>query len=171
MTVAQVEQEREWLRIAYAAALKSPDPSTQNGAVLVDPIGRRPLMVTLACNEFPRGVKYNDERWERPTKYSFIEHAERNALFLAARVGIPTVGAILVCPWAACADCVRAIAQCGIQELIRHEPNDVATNERWRDSCEKGDRIMLEGGVVLTNIRGSFGDVAPIRRDGRLHQP
>lgn len=53
------------------------------------------------------GVKDLTDRFERPTKYSFFEHAERNAIFTAARHGIRTEGATLYVQALPCVDCAR----------------------------------------------------------------
>ena len=125
------EEMRERLRLTAYFALRSPDPSTQNAAVIMqsnDCI----IPATLSVNKFPRGVLYEPERWERPIKYSYIEHAERNAIYAAARLGIPTAEKTLVCPWAACADCARAIIQSGISRLITLAPREDDTHDRWQ---------------------------------------
>jgi dCMP deaminase len=158
------------MELTYELALRSPDPSTQNGAILVR--AGMPLTATAACNEFPRGVQYLDERWERPIKYSFIEHAERNAIFNAARIGISTSGLTLACPWAACADCARAIIQADVIKLITHQPNEEDTNERWQASIEVAFTMLKEAGVEIEYFHGKVGGAAqPIRRDGKLWQP
>lgn len=73
---------------------------------------------------FPRGVdESKDERHERPAKYGWGEHAERNAVFNAARVGIPLEGCTIYVPWYPCMDCARAIVQTGITRLVATEPN------------------------------------------------
>lgn len=156
------------LFFAFELALRSPDPSTQNGAVVVDPAKRT---IGAGCNEFPSGVGYSDERWERPGKYQWIEHAERNAIYTAAFRGSATGNATMVCPWAACADCARAIVQSGISRLIRLPFPLDASGERWRQSCEVGDTIMREAGVEIIEFAGGIGHVSPIRRDGQLWQP
>ena len=40
------------------------------------------------CNTFPKGVKSSKERLERPLKYFYIEHAERGAVYEAAKLGV-----------------------------------------------------------------------------------
>jgi dCMP deaminase len=151
------------LLCAYAMAHQSPDPSTQNGAVLMDDDGR---ILVGAFNEFPNGVLYTDERWERPTKYFYIEHAERNVIFDAAASGIATRGLTMVCPWSACADCARAIVQAGIKTLVRHRlANDESTtNERWNQTIVAGDEILTEGGVEIVHVDSLPGYF--LRRDG-----
>lgn len=156
------------LRWAYDMATYSPDPSTQNGAVLCREDGSM-VSCTLACNEFPGGVEYLPERWERPLKYALVEHAERNAIFQAARNGVATRYLTLVCPWAACADCARAIIQAGIVRLVRRGNNE--TNLRWDESIAVADRMLNEAGIDLCDLHDSFPNCDPILRDGKMFQP
>lgn len=153
------------MRMACKTATNSPDPSTQNGAVLANILGD-PYIETAACNQFPDGVQYSDERWERPLKYSFIEHAERGAIFAAAKTGLLTEGLVLVCPWAACADCARAIACSGISRLVTLPRNPSQTNPRWKDSIEIADTILNEAGVVIEFFYDPVG--VNLRRDGEM---
>jgi len=59
------EKEIDLFRLILSrAADKSTDPSTQNGAALVD---RGSLKIkVLEVNEFPKNVEETPERWERP---------------------------------------------------------------------------------------------------------
>jgi len=160
----------EVLQLCYKWAQNSPDPSTQNAAILcaINPNGSlHPFNETLAVNEFPHGVSYSDERWERPLKYAFIEHAERNCLFKALRRGRCTTGLAMVCPWAACADCARAIVQAGVKKLITQWFDD---EDRWADSIAVAFTILAEGGVEVEFFEGKVGG-DPIRRNGKLWQP
>lgn len=158
----------DYMQIAFDVARKeSTDPSTQNGAILLISTGE----IVAAANHFPKGVQETPDRWERPKKYSFVEHAERNVIFKAARLGLKTDGAIMYCPWFACADCARAIVQAGIKEVIGHKWNiDEATNKRWAETCEFGFQILTEGGVPYRYIENQLG-VEPVRRDGKLFYP
>jgi len=154
---------------ALEAATESPDPSTQNGAVLVyqSPVSDD-LTYVADCNRFPDGVEYSDERWERPIKYKYVEHAERNAIFRAAKIGIPTLGTTLVCPWAACSDCARAIVQAGVTTLVRLPFNNEATGAHWHDDCLVGDEIFREGGVEIVELNpAELKNVPTLRRDGK----
>lgn len=158
------------LMLCYGKALDSPDPSTQNAAVLCheDEWGRlTPFIETLACNDFPAGVVHSEARWERPLKYQFVEHAERNSIFKACRRGRCTTKTVMVCPWAACADCARAIVQAGVRKLITQRHDD---EDRWKASIDVAFTILAEGGVEVEFFEGKVGG-APIRRDGRLWQP
>lgn len=162
------EVQHELLLMAFECATDSPDPSTQNGAVIVN---QAIHVLGMGWNQFPEGVGYSDERWERPLKYSFIEHAERYSIFDAARSGHGTDGATMVCPWASCAECARAIACAGITRLVRLAFPEDGTGDRWRASCEIGDTILRESGVEIVEFAGQIEEIEPIRRDGQLWHP
>lgn len=49
-------------------------------------------------------------------RYKYSVHAERNVIYLAAKLGIKTDKLIMVSPWATCSDCAQAIIQTGISE-------------------------------------------------------
>ncbi len=135
------------MRFAHLAAQGSEDPSRSVGAVLA--VDGAVLTRTMACNEFPRGVSRDlGYRWKRPAKYLFIEHAERNAIYRAARYGIATIGLTLVCPWGACADCARAIIQSGIATLVR----ETLPASGWSDSIALGDTMLAEAGVRVVTL-------------------
>lgn len=61
------------------------------------------------------------ERWhKRPEKYQWVEHAERNAVYNAARKGIRLEGSVAYLNWepTPCSDCTRALIQAGIVEIV-----------------------------------------------------
>lgn len=160
----------EAILLTLVRATRSPDPSTQNGAMLAVADGADrviPLLQTLSCNEFPFDVAYTPERWERPLKYSYIEHAERNSIYRAAMLGIPTEGLVLVCPWAACADCARAIIQAGCDTLVTVDPTG-NTNERWQDSIAVAMGMLEEANVDVEYVKTPVLGCPTIRRDGEL---
>lgn len=158
---------RDMLIRATEFAVNSPDPSTQNGAALYSPGAE--FVIAVDCNAFPEGVKYLDERWERPIKYSFIEHAERNVIYKAAKMGASLDGAVMASPWAACADCARAIIQSGLSTLFRLS-NEHNTNARWDDSCSIGDIMLREAGIEIVDYTEQLGTVK-LLRDGVLISP
>lgn len=142
-----------YLAEAYKLALNSPDPSTQNGAVLV----KDGTIIGEGWNAPPNGVQLNDERLVRPFKYHFFEHAERNAIFDAARKGISTVDATLYCPFIACVDCGRAIIQSGIKRVIGHLPFKPQEGDRWYESCAISFGMLEEAGVEVSWYDGKIG--------------
>lgn len=133
-----------FMDLAWLVASWSKDQSRQTGCVIVGPARE---VIAVGYNGFPRGV--NDEpmdRHARPAKYAWTEHAERNAIYNAARHGGVPFGCTLVTPWYPCADCARAIVQSGIVSLLCTEPD-------WTDpryDFEIARAILAEGAVEVT---------------------
>ena len=160
--------DQDFLRIAYMAAFQSPDPSNQNGAVLV----HEGYPVCADCNRFPDGLEVTpDMLTDREKKLFYIEHAERNAIFKAARCRLPFEEMTLYCQWFACADCARAIIQSGIKKVVGHKQRMDKTPDRWKASVEAGLKMMRDCGVQLEFYDGCIGDCTPIIVNGELWQP
>lgn len=145
----------ELLGLAYQiAAEESDDPSTQNGAILVNQDG---CVLAGAANMFPYGVNKTPERLQKPLKLAFMEHAERNVILWAARRGLGTAGLTMYCPWFACADCARAIVLAGIYEVVGHDFPLHYSRPEWQESINRGNEILDEGGVKHRLVSGEVG--------------
>lgn len=130
----------------YQANLFSKDPSTKVGALFLAPKSFE--ILTMGYNGMPRGVdETRPERWERPIKYRYVEHAERNALFNANRRGVAMEGSIAVVCLFPCADCARGMIQSGVQALVTMIPN--LDDNRWDESFEVARELLEESGVHL----------------------
>jgi len=59
-------------------------------------------------------------RWDRPAKYQYVEHAERQAIYNAAFLGVSLRGATAYLSWEprVCVSCARAVIQSGVAELV-----------------------------------------------------
>lgn len=167
---------------AYERALGSPDPSTQNGALIVSEVmvkGHIGFEILAGgCNDFTKGLEVTPERLERPLKYTFIEHAERNAVFNAASLGVNCSEKTMICPWAACAECARAIVQAGIGKLVRHKQASDRSPERWVESIALADEILVSSSITIVEFDGDLnsdktvvGTVPTIRHCEELWQP
>jgi len=152
---------QEFLTQACAEAKNSPDPSTQNGAVLVQwqtHNSDEPFKVIgRASNTFPEGVKSPPERLVRPLKYSYIEHAERGAIYDAAKKGHSTKGSTMFVLWAACADCGRAIIRAGVEKVVVHQGYMDKTPPHWKESIEAAFIMLEEAGIVVDYFPGTIG--------------
>lgn len=135
-----------------AAVRDSDDPRTQNGAVLRSKNG----YVVVAANTVPAGSLQPD-RLQPPLKYSFMEHAERNVIYAAARQGVATYKATLYCPWFACCECARAIIQAGVARVVGHVKPRLLTPERWQETITRADSMLRDAGVELTLIDDVLG--------------
>ena len=158
--------DKDFMIKAYEEARKSPDPSTQNGALVVV----NESFYVGACNTFPIGVMNTPERLVRPLKYNFIEHAERNVLHTAMRAGIRTLGLTMYVPWFACADCGRAIIGAGIYRVVGHKRMLDETPDHWKESITHAMTMLTEAGVKLDYITEKL-DIEPILFNGKLWTP
>jgi len=76
-----------------------------------------------------------------------MEHAERAAIFEAARRGVATAGAHLTTTFFPCIDCARAIVLAGIACLDTPEPD--LQDPVWGESFLRSRVILEEGGVEM----------------------
>lgn len=135
----------KYLRLARAVSAFSKDVSTRVGALIVGPAGE---IRGTGYNGAPRGCRADeDHRAARPEKYFWFEHAERNAIYNAARCGTPTAGCTLYVTHAPCMDCARAIIQAGVAAVIWPAPLDEAHAARWTDHAPRVLQLLNECGV------------------------
>lgn len=154
------------LKIAYFEAKKSTNPSTQNGAILIDDEGN---IIFSARNSFPDRIAETKERQIKPLRYKFSVHAERNVLYQAARLGIKTKGLTMVCPWAACSDCAQAIIQTGIKRLVVHK-QALDKSGSWQEDIDLAFEMLREAKVEIIVFGGKIG-IGRILRSGKFWEP
>jgi dCMP deaminase len=128
----------------------SKDRSTKVGAIILG-IQNEPL--TWGYNGFPRKANdANEARHERPLKYVWTEHAERNAIYNAARTGAKLLGSSMYVTMAPCTDCARAIIQAGVERLYLKAKCFDGTNPRqaaWLESWPVVKSMFQECGVEV----------------------
>ena len=108
-------------------------------------------MLTEACNTFPNGVVATIEaRTEAPFKYLWIEHAERNAIYHAARRGISTEGCTMFIDLSPCVDCARAIIQAGLVEVVINQDRTTEyRGERYSSEHSTALQMLAEAGIPV----------------------
>lgn len=137
-----------FMGMARYVATKSKDQSVQVGVVLVGPDHE---VRSSGYNGFPRGIDEGDtKRWERPIKYSWVEHAERNAVYNAARAGIRTDGCTAYMESPPCTDCAKALVQAGIKEIVVSTNNPFKNRADWAESIKFALALLTEAGVKVT---------------------
>jgi dCMP deaminase len=96
-------------------SIKSKD-KTKTSAIIV---GNEHEIRSTGFNGMVRGMNESDPiKWEKPEKYHWVEHAERNAIYNAARMGNSVNGCTMYVSHFPCVDCARGIIQSGIVEVI-----------------------------------------------------
>lgn len=137
-----------FLGIAEQVKLKSKDRNTQIGAVIV---GEDNEILSTGYNSFPRGLDDNlNDRQERPEKYFWFEHAERNAIYNAARVGTPLKNSsIYLTSGLPCMDCARGIVNSGIKKVYCKQVCTTNNKEMWEDQQKRSMILLNECGVEV----------------------
>ncbi len=139
---------------AILAARQSPNRVRRVGAVLVQQNSTR---IVHACNSFPRGVVDNEQRHAGNGRLIWMEHAERNAIYAAARSGMGTDGATLASTFFPCLECARAIVQAGITQLLTLPPD--LTDPVWGESFGPSTTMLAEGGIEITYVQRDAAEV------------
>lgn len=136
-----------FFQLAKVIANKSKDPSRKIGCVIV---GEDNEIRSTGYNGFVRGVLEKSERYStREEKLKWTEHAERNAIYNAARVGIPLKNCkIYIWGLPPCIECSKAIIQSGIKEIHYRIEGDL--DEKRKDDLEKYSMEMFrENGIKI----------------------
>lgn len=149
--MAVPDWDRYFLEICRVVASRSKDPATQIGCVIVGPA--REIRST-GYNSLPRRVDdTKPERLERPTKYLWIEHAERNAIYNAARAGTATENCTLYADITPCMDCARAIVQAGIVEVVLNEERVARySSAQYNPHFDLVRELFREAGVTMRSV-------------------
>lgn len=151
MTPSTMDWDTYFLKMAMLVATKSKDDSTQVGCVIV---GLDNEIVSTGFNGFPRGVNEDEEaRWERPAKYFRAEHAERNAIYNAARMGARTRDCTAYMTAPPCADCARALIQAGIRVVYHPAVHEFANREKWAESHDYALSMLKEADVTVIRMK------------------
>ncbi|QQO33191.1 dCMP deaminase family protein [Bradyrhizobium diazoefficiens] len=137
--------DNRFMELAVHVGGWSKDSSRKVGCVIVGPHNE---IRATGYNGFPRGADDDKiERHARPQKYLWTEHAERNAIYNAARSGTPLEGCRIYVPWFPCMDCARAIVQVGIKHLIAVRPDE--GDPQWGEAFTAALELLNEANVEI----------------------
>jgi dCMP deaminase len=105
-------------------------------------------IVAGGFNDFPANVSRSILRFDRPEKYFWTEHAERNAIYSAARTGTRLHCCTAAVTWYPCCDCARAVIQSGISHLVCGKRPDLS-DPKWGEDFARVEQMLLEGGITV----------------------
>ena len=149
--------DQYFMSMVYLVAMKSKDPSTKVGAIIIGPDHE---IRSTGFNGLPRNV--NDakpERYQKPIKYFWIEHSERNSVYNAARIGIDLNGCTMYTQGTPCVDCARAIIQSGIKKVVVDSVWDRGDNRpEWIESLANSKTMLTESGIEFIEYNGPLID-------------
>lgn len=115
---AQLNWDEYFMGMAVLSSLRSKDPSTKVGAVIVNDEKK---VVSIGYNGMPRHIDDDDLTWNKgeglDSKYLYVCHAELNAI-LNARNGSSLSNCTAYVTLFPCNECTKALIQVGIKEVV-----------------------------------------------------
>lgn len=135
-----------FMGMAHLSALRSKDPSTQVGAVIVSQANK---VVSIGYNGLPKGCSDDEYPWDREgttleTKYVYVVHAELNAILNAP---LPVTGCRIYVSLFPCNECAKAIIQSGIREIV-YEDDKYAQS----DHVKASKRMLSSAGITTRQV-------------------
>ena len=144
-----ISWDEYFMAMAALSSLRSKDPNTKVGAVIVSPEHK---VISIGYNGMPREVDETQLSWNKgeglDSKYLYVCHAEFNAI-LNTQVGGTLKGATLYVTLFPCNECAKAVIQTGIKEVVY-------LDDKYKDQVfMQASRKMLElAGVKLRHFEG-----------------
>ena len=130
-----------FMGLAHLSAMRSKDPNTQVGAVIVSEDRR---VASIGYNGFPNGCSDDEFPWDRSgdfldTKYPYVVHAEPNAILNATS---DLTNATLYVTLFPCNECAKLIIQSGIKEIVY-------VSDKYQDTdASKASRRMIDAAGI-----------------------
>ena len=133
----------EWqLHKAAVVAMRSRDPSTKCGAVIIRP---NKTACSEGYNGFPKNMEDRVEWYEnRAEKYDRVIHAEMNAI-KHANEDIEGYAIFITRP--PCKDCAKHIASWGLAEVVWSDHSERSLPAADKLGVERGKHILDDCGV------------------------
>jgi dCMP deaminase len=138
-----------WMEMVKVISSYSEDNSTKVGCVIVS---KQNDLLSIGWNGLCRGIQNEEYKNERPIKYKFFEHAERNAIYNSSRNGISLKGSTLYVSYWPCCDCTRAIIQSGIDVIVINKDYDEGFKQRWKDDIEISKNMLNECNIEIIEL-------------------
>jgi len=138
-----------FMSVAFLTAMRSKDPSTQVGAVIVNNLKR---IIGVGYNGFPTGCSDDVLPWaktspkgELETKYPYVVHAELNAVM--NKNSESCIGCRLYSTLFPCNECAKVIIQAGIREVIY-----ASDKQKSKDSARASRKLFKLAGVEMRHF-------------------
>lgn len=158
-----------FMSMVYLVAAKSKDARTHIGAVIVGPDNE---IKSTGYNSFVRGLKDDvPKRQEKPEKYFWFEHAERNAILNATLIGTSLKGCKIYTNGIPCMDCSRAVVQSGIKEVIVDKSWDDENRGDDLEHTKRALQMFEETGVKVRYWEGKLLNIEKFRRGEVTERP
>lgn len=142
-----------FVSIAKLVSRRSKDPSTQVGAVIIDPQAN--ILISTGYNGFPRGCQDDKFPWSSDseiwleTKYPYVVHAEANAIIHARQ---NCLGFTMYTNFFPCHECAKLIIQSGIKNVFYYS-NNSRNQKRWHDSYLASKKMFQASGICCQEFK------------------
>ncbi|AHI53995.1 deoxycytidylate deaminase [Spiroplasma sabaudiense Ar-1343] len=146
-----ISWDEYFMAIAELNAMRSKDPQTQVGCVVVNNLNK---IISSGYNGFPRGISNDDYPWERNSsdefqnKYPYIVHAEMNAI-VSSRDDLS--GCDIYTTLFPCHQCTKVIIQAGIRHVY------------FGSNKYDGTPDNIAAKKMLTDVNITFSQKPPIK--------
>ena len=90
-------------------------------------------------------IKETEERWDKPEKYNYIVHAEKNGIYNACRNGVSLKDSICIVTFFPCSECARALIQVGVKTVVSSFPDfdHIKYGESFKYSLEMFNEVGI----------------------------
>ena len=126
----KIDWDTYFMALSFMASMRSIDPSTKHGCVIVDEYNR---ILATGYNGPIAGVDDSTVPLTRPEKYPHLPHAEENAILSLNYAKLPN--AKLYVTGEPCHKCLRMILQKGIRHIVYGPQGSNMHNEEEKAIC------------------------------------
>ena len=144
-----ISWDEYFMGMAVLSALRSKDPNTKVGAVIVSPDNK---VISIGYNGMPSRLDEDQLSWNKgeglDSKYLYVCHAEFNAI-LNTQVGGTLKGATLYVTLVPCNECTKAVIQTGIKEVVYLDNKYAHTTE-----TQASAKMLARAGVKTRKYEG-----------------
>tara|TARA_B100000686_G_C16401070_1_gene767330 strand:+ start:202 stop:684 length:483 start_codon:yes stop_codon:yes gene_type:complete len=154
--VVSMDWDSYFMRIAESISLRSSDPSTKHGCVIVD---SKHSVVSTGYNGPVMGFPNDKVCYDRPEKYKWMIHAEQNAIIFAQRSLVGCTAYITGHP---CCACFMHLVQSGVKRIVYG-----TRMSKCLDTSDFRviDKVSKEMKIELINLLCDEDDVERTTRD------
>ena len=151
---AQLNWDEYFMGMAVLSSLRSKDPSTKVGAVIVNDEKK---VVSIGYNGMPRHIEDEDLTWNKgeglDSKYLYVCHAELNAI-LNARNGSSLSNCTVYVTLFPCNECTKALIQVGVKEVVY-------LDDKYGDTIgvQASKKMLTLAGIKYRQFEGKEVDI------------
>lgn len=121
-----------FIDLAKLVSTRSIDPNTKHGCILVDSKNR---VISMGYNGPVQGIDDSLVPLERPTKYQWFLHAEKNALLFCSQSSIENGTAYIT--GMPCTECLVMLIQKGIKLVVYGDLDSACVSPQGKEESIK----------------------------------